>query len=612
MSKEKPQYNLWQNSAYMVSLAWKDCKSILLFCFLLIILTVVNNLLALYIAPTILGAIETAVSIPKLIVIILSFTIGLMLTNGLISYINTNTLFGRIEIREKNLSFIGNKFMTMSFPLTERQDLLKNLEKARKAVSDNTEATEAIWITFIDIATSLIGFLIYVILVISVSPAILFVIIATTVIAFFINRYINSWEYRHLEEEAGYRQRLNYISRISRDYTLAKDIRIFGIKGWIDDIYNRVTKTFEAFILRREKAYIWANLVDVILSFLRNGVAYLYLIHMVLKDGISAAEFLLYFSAIGGFASWIDGILKGISTLYKQSLDISIIREFVNYPEEFLFEEGQPLIPDLQQTYEIELHNVSFCYPNAEYNTLEKINLKIKAGEKLAIVGLNGAGKTTLIKLICGFYDPTEGEVLLNGINIKQYNRKDYYKLFSAVFQNFSLIPNDIISNIIQADEQIDMEKVIDSIQKAGLEDKINRLPNQYHTKIGKEVYEDGIELSGGEIQRLMLARALYKNAPIIVLDEPTAALDPIAESDIYNKYNDLTAGRTSIYISHRLASTRFCDRVLLIENNRISEEGTHESLIRDGKKYAELFEIQSRYYKGGENHYGNAEFINC
>jgi len=346
--------------------------------------------------------------------------------------------------------------------------------------------------------------------------------------------------------------------------------------------------------------YIWGNVVDVVFSFARNGIAYLYLINLVLNDGLSASMFILYFAAVGGFTGWVSGILNSFQTLHVQSLDISAMREFLEYPEPFKFEDGLPLSPNVQKDYSIELKNVRFRHSGAEKDTLENINLTIRAGEKLAIVGLNGAGKTTLVKLICGFYDPTEGEVLLNGENIKQYNRRDYYRHFSAVFQDFSIISSNIAENIAQTVDDIDMVKVADSIDKAGLTAKIDKLPEKYETHFTKKVFLDGIDFSGGETQRLMLARALYKDAPILILDEPTAALDPIAESEMYNKYNDFAGGRTSVYISHRLASTRFCDRIILLVDGRITEEGTHGELIVHGKRYAELYEIQSHYYNEG------------
>lgn len=249
---------------------------------------------------------------------------------------------------------------------------------------------------------------------------------------------------------------------------------------------------------------------------------------------------------------------------------------------------------------EIKLENVRYRYPGAEKDTIKGLDLTIHAGEKLAIVGLNGAGKTTLVKLICGFLDPTEGRVLFNGKDVRTLNRRDYYALFSAVFQRFSLLESSIIENIAQRIDGIDERRAWDCAEKAGLTEKIRSLPKGMYTHFGRSVYEDGAELSGGETQRLMLARALYKDGPIIALDEPTAALDPIAENDIYQKYSSMTQGRTSLFISHRLASTRFCDRIIMLKDGCISEAGTHDELMRRGGEYAKLFAVQSKYYREG------------
>lgn len=596
----KPKYNLFQNSGFMIKMAWRYQKNVLWPIVVLAALGIGINLIGLYATPTILDAIQMNVSPGRLLKLILFFTVGLMVMYGMREYVGLNRRFGRFELRQNILALIQEKIMIMSYPNRDNQDLQRMLEKSYHTVNGTNKATQAIWNTFNDLLMNIAGFVIYLLLLASISPLVIGLVLVTTLTGFFINNHLNGWGFRHRDEDADYSKKMNYLNDKASDHTIAKDIRIFGMKDWLDDVYKSTYRLYKDFVARGEKIYIWADIIDVILTFARNGVAYFFIIGMVLNNGLSASEFLLYFSAVGGFTTWVNGILIGVSILYRQSLDLTALREFLEYPEVFLFEDGEPLEPDNKKAYQVEFKNVSFRYQGADKNTLDKINLTIQAGEKLAVVGLNGAGKTTLVKLLCGFYDPTEGSILLNGKDIRIYNRRDYYRYFSAVFQDFSLLPGTIAENIAQDFEKIDMDKLESCAVKAGMTDRIRRLPKGYDTHLGKSVYEDAIELSGGETQRLMLARALYKDAPIMVLDEPTASLDPIAESEMYNKYNELTGGRTAIYISHRLASTRFCDRIILIDGNQVAEEGTHDSLMAKGAKYAELFEIQSRYYKKG------------
>ena len=355
------------------------------------------------------------------------------------------------------------------------------------------------------------------------------------------------------------------------------------------------------FLLSNLNVFLILLVAVTSMTLLRNGIAYVYLIWQTLEQGLPASEFLLYFTAVSGFTVWVTGILSEFSQLHKESIGLSKVQEYLNIPEPFKFEDG--IQPPVADGYELKLEKVSFRYPGTEKNILENINLTIHPGEKLAVVGLNSAGKTTMVMLLCGFYDPTEGRVLLNGIDIREFNRRQYYELFSAVFQGFSIQDTTIAECVAQTATDIDMDKVTDCLDKAGLTTAIAKFPDDVKTHFGREVYLDGVMLSGGQTQRLMLARALYKDGPILVLDEPTAALDPIAENDIYMKYSEMTAGKTSLFISHRLASTRFCDRIIFVADGGIAEEGTHEELLAKNGAYANLFEVQSRYYrKGGES----------
>lgn len=598
----KPKYNMWQNTVYMISLAWNlKEKKVLVLCFLTACLAVMNNIINLYISPMILSVVERKAPISELLLTIAFFIGSMMLVSASSAYVNENVLFGRITIRLGIINLINKKSATTSYVNIEDEAFIKLRSKASEATSGNFSATEAIWGTLTSLLENSIGFIIYVLLLTTVQPVLVIIILITTILSYFINNACSSYEYQHREEEAEYVQKISYVINQANDWSAAKDIRIFGLRFWLEELGAKAMDAYIAFHRKAQGVYLWAKIADVVLSFIRNGVAYAYLITLVLSGKLSASEFLLLFSAVSGFTSWVSGILGQLHTLYKQSLEISIIRECLEYPEPFSFENGAPLVAEEGKSYEITLENVTFRYPNAEKDTLTDINLVLHFGEKLAIVGLNGAGKTTLIKLMCGFLDPTKGRVLLNGVDIRTYNRKDYYKLFSAVFQQFSVFAGTVATNIAQTEDNIDMERVKQCIEKAGLSKKIESMPKNYETYLNREVYEDAMMLSGGETQRLMLARALYKDAPFVILDEPTAALDPIAESEMYQKYNEMTKGKSSVYISHRLASTRFCDRIILIEGSAILEEGTHQQLMEQEGRYAELFAVQSKYYEKGE-----------
>lgn len=595
----KPKYNLWQNTGFMLRTSRKYAKSVFPLCIVLALLSAGKSVAELLIAPAILNKIELSASLGSVVFTIAAFALVLMLLSGLRSYVDTNALFGRIAVRSQGIYLsISRKYAKTSYPNLLNTDFLALGEKASAACSANSEASEAIWTTLTDLMTSCIGFIVYLALLTNLNLWLAALVAATTAVSYFASKRINEWGYLHRSEELELTKRIEYANKTATSREFAKDIRMFGLRGWLEDLWGSTMRLYSAFCAKRERKYIWANIIDIVLTFLRNGIAYAFLIGITVKNGLPASQFLLYFAALSGFAQWVVEILDKLSVMHKQSLDISTIREFLDWDEPFDLNGGERIAFEPNKQYEIRLDNVSFRYPKADKDTLSHINLTVHPGEKLAIVGLNGAGKTTLVKLVCGFLDPTEGRILLNGEDIRKFNRNDYYALFSAVFQEFSVLDVTVKENVAQCVDGIDETRVWQCIDKAGLTEKIKSLPKGIETHLGRRVFKDGVEFSGGQTQRLMLARALYKNAPILVLDEPTAALDPIAENDIYQKYNDMTHGRTSFFISHRLASTRFCDRIIFVDGGKITEEGTHDELLKNGGGYAYLFEVQSKYYR--------------
>lgn len=595
----KPKYNLWQNTGFMLRTSRKYAKSVFPLCIVLALLSAGKSVAELLIAPAILNKIELSASLGSVVFTIAAFALVLMLLSGLRSYVDTNALFGRIAVRSQGIYLsISRKYAKTSYPNLLNTDFLALGKKASAACDANSEASEAIWTTLTDLMTSCIGFVVYLALLTNLNLWLAALVAATTAVSYFASKRINEWGYLHRSEELELTKKIEYANKTATSREFAKDIRMFGLRGWLEDLWGSTMRLYSAFCAKRERKYIWANIIDIVLTFLRNGIAYAFLIGITVKNGLPASQFLLYFAALSGFAQWVVEILDKLSVMHKQSLDISTIREFLDWDEPFDLNGGERIAFEPNKQYEIRLDNVSFRYPKADKDTLSHINLTVHPGEKLAIVGLNGAGKTTLVKLVCGFLDPTEGRILLNGEDIRKFNRNDYYALFSAVFQEFSVLDVTVKENVAQCVDGIDETRVWQCIDKAGLTEKIKSLPKGIETHLGRRVFKDGVEFSGGQTQRLMLARALYKNAPILVLDEPTAALDPIAENDIYQKYNDMTHGRTSFFISHRLASTRFCDRIIFVDGGKIAEEGTHDELLKNGGGYAYLFEVQSKYYR--------------
>ena len=609
---EKPTYNIWQNSAYVLKGAWDNDKIVLWVIIAQVILAVTISTVGIFLPATVVEQITSDVPVSTLVSTILLFTAALVLMQGASGYFNASCQIRRSGLRLNVGLDLIKKAMTTDYANLEEKSFTDANQKAYDQIMGNATTTEQIYFTFTELGTNVLGFVVYIILLAAINPLVLLITAATTVFGVLARIWANKWQYNHDTELAGPHKRIWYISHLGVNYSMAKDIRLFAMTNWIKDVYDANSKLAFNFHRKINIRQFVADGTNAVATFAREGIAYAYLIWAVLAGDMTVDGFVLMFAAVGGFSTWIAGMLSEYSNLNLHSLNYCRVREFLEYPDKFTGTEdiptANPSHSSSQQSahpsfgkYSLELRNVTYRYSGAEENTLENVNLIIKPGEKLAIVGLNGAGKTTIVKLLCGLYDPTEGAVLINGIDIRVYDRLQYYKLITGVFQEFSILAVSIAENISQTFiEDSDWERINRSLELAGLSDKINSLPEGASSFLIKGANIDAVELSGGETQRLMLARALYKDGPILVLDEPTAALDPIAESELYERYNELSLGRTSIYISHRLASTRFCDRIILVADKGIAEMGTHDELMTLNGKYAELFEIQSKYYKEG------------
>lgn len=304
-----------------------------------------------------------------------------------------------------------------------------------------------------------------------------------------------------------------------------------------------------------------------------------------------------YIGSVTSFFGGFSELMKCIGVMRINSSFLDTVFELLDTPNT-MYQGSLTTEKRSDIQYDVEFRDVSFKYPGSEAYALRHVNMKFKVGSRLAVVGMNGSGKTTFIKLLCRLYDPTEGEILLNGIDIRKYRYDDYMKIFSVVFQDFQLLALPLGQNVA-ASQTYDAARVLDCLNKAGFGEKLAKMPHGLDTYLYKSVDTEGVDVSGGEAQKIAIARALYKDSPFIILDEPTAALDPIAEAEIYSKFDEIAGDKTAVYISHRLSSCKFCDEIAVFDSGSVIQQGTHSDLLADESgKYFELWNAQAQYYK--------------
>ena len=434
------------------------------------------------------------------------------------------------------------------------------------------------------------------------SRVIILLAAANTFLSIFLMLKIRKKHAQIHQKIGSYTKETAYISKQSMDKAAGKDIRIYQMTDWFLKKYDSSLSGMDGLFKQIHDKYFCLSVSDALMTFFLNLFSYLYLIELLMKEEITASLFVLYIGLIGSFSAYFGQLMDRLAALNPIGISLNYIRNFLDLEEDPDWGKGigAEKIAEMKKAgVQIELKGVSYSYPDKQQETLSDINLIISPGEKLALIGLNGAGKTTLVKLLCGFYRPTKGEILINKIPVSDFSREEYYELMSVLFQDATLLPMALDHNLTgEIPKEIDREHLNWALAMSGFEEKYNKLAEGGETLLVREVNEEALDFSGGEKQKLLFARALYKKTPLMILDEPTAALDPIAENETYMKLGEAAKNRTCVYISHRLSSTRFCDRIILMEHGRITEEGTHEELMAKGMRYAQLFELQSRYYK--------------
>ena len=595
------KYSLGSNYRYIYSKIWAYDKKIIIFALIEIILLTMVPLIEVSLPSVVIGLLEKKASIATFIkyIIVLFGAFGVIFAFS--TYFKNRNNMQYIMIR--NEVFLGSlveKSMRINYELWELEDTQKAFQKASNSVGGNSIGIEGFMHSNVDISINILGLSIYTVIASSISPLILVVLIVISILSYFVFVKAKNYELKQKDTLAYLNVSNKYYKGIGQDVSGGKDIRLYKLQSWLSYYYNKTNKEKQKILFKQNGFYYIYDLTGILLKFLRDFISYGYLIYL-LSNGMDISLFVLYLGIISGFSTWFTKISEDVGKITRANLMIEDYRLFLD--KDTLEEKIVSLDFSMYHAFDIVFDHVSYMYKNSDKFILQDLSFHIKDQEKLALVGVNGAGKTTIVKLICGFYKPCSGTIYVNGININDINHNEYLNYVAAIFQQNFIFSYSIAENI--SCSVIEKEELMNkSINSAGLDSKVQELPEKINTYLNKDIKENGISLSGGEIQKLMLARALYKESKMLILDEPTAALDAISESNMYEKYNELTKNQTVIFISHRLCSTKFCDRIIYLECGKIVEEGTHEDLLNLNGRYAEMFNVQSQYYKEGDQGY--------
>lgn len=580
------------NFKYMLSNWLKWDKKSLKFFFLWVPALVLQPLVTVYIPKAMIDAIDNGVTVGNMTVIVALLSLLLTLTIWLDPFMKELVRGGARIVRMRYAVMAFRKTLSTdyvnieSFEGREKQKRAEAFYNARfSSGADFVEQCAHFLVCVIGVIASSV--LLY-----KVNYFMILLILLTCVCEFFLLKFLKTKQSETTDNYSKLSGKFEYFYKLSKNAEASKDIKLYGFSDYLIKTAADFIYQIERINAKYTKQSAAISGVRALLNLVRELVAYAYLTYLVLKNRLSVSDFIFCFGIITGFSNWIMNLVFSFMEISRCCTDCALYREFV----EESVSESKPEV-DFGEVRSIEFSNVFFTYPASDTETIRNMSFKVNKGENIAIVGENGAGKTTAIKLLCGLYYPSKGDILINGRSSREFSSDSYFDLFSAVFQDYCFMPMTIAENIT-AEQAYDKERLFAAFDKAGIADKINSLSEKENTLMVKDVYKNAADFSGGEKQKLLLAKAVYKNAPVLILDEPTAALDPISENELYLKYNELTEDKISFFISHRLSSTRFCDRILFIKDGAVAESGTHEELMAKKGAYYRMYQTQSMYYR--------------
>lgn len=598
---EAHKYGMFNNFIYAVKISWKYNKAFIISVLTFAFLATLLKMISVYLPKIALEMVSLDVAVETM-VIVLAIVGAVMLILSL----TTTKLdwVGGYEFDKIQYKLMGDyleKTFTTDFKNMENPDFLDLTNRAKTALY-YYRGFHGYCMRLKGATVSILTSILAGIAIMSIHPILVVILALLSFIRYKEFNNTMEWSKRKFRDAMeGNNRKHYYLSETTRDFNYAKDIRLFGMAHWIEDMWKDINNVFFKACKMHHNGWTMSEVRMSTYRLIQNVLLYSVLIYMVFKHGMSISDFVLYIGLVETFSVATSDMFSELVWMNMNKMQMDDFRTFMDWEEdEPDVEKNEGTITDIDlESYEFVFEDVSFHYPGHEKYVLKNLNITIKAGMKLAIVGINGAGKTTLTKLLMRLYEPTEGRILLNGIDVKMYDRATYYKIFAPVFQNIEVFAFPIWENVSMR-ERVDtnMDVVNTALKRSGLDQKIGKYEKGIETQLLKIFDKEGIDLSGGERQRLAMARALYQDRGVIVLDEPTAALDALAEDRMYQEFNRMVEGKTSIFISHRLSSTRFCDEIILFEDGTVVESGTHDELMDSNGKYAKMYQVQAQYYQ--------------
>ena len=595
---KRNKYSLGRNIIFHLKSAKQWNKWVYYFQFLDVIPDMSATFLGIWLPSLIVSELQGGVSINVLMASIIIISLGMLISKvidaGMSQYLYRHGL--SLTMYYDKLAF--EKTMKIDYDLLESKDVRKLVGNVWGTLRNEFAIRWSVTSMPVLLISALSSIL-YGVWLCRINYVLVLVLILTISVNAFLLKQVRDVHGENHKELSRYTRAVSYINSHAMERSDGKDIRIFQMQDWFLEKYDDAILGMERIYGKIHTQYFLRRFKELGFGFIAELLSYGYLAYLMSDRRISVSEFVFSVGIVRTFLANFSKLIYMIQNLNNIHAFITYIRKLLDLPEK---EEREIFHTDRTKGVEIEFKDVSFRYPDADTEVLSNINITIHSNEKLALIGLNGAGKTTFVKLLCGFYKPTKGEIFVNGIPQSKYDRDEYMSLVSALFQDSMLFPVTVDENLTgSVTEHTDTKRLDYVLKLSGFEKRYESFPQGGKTKMVREANENATDVSGGEKQKLLFARALYKEAPLMILDEPTAALDPIAENELYLKYGEAAKNRTVVFISHRLSSTRFCDRIALLEGAHIIEEGTHEELLLKNGRYAELFELQSKYYREGE-----------